>query len=112
MCIQCGPSGNLLEEKYANANGQSYQDDVGQAVASIAAKYPDGMLGFVPSHSQLHKLAARWKETGEMDSISRHKKMFIESQGDSNYSFACLLAQYKEFLGNGTIITQMGKAVR
>ncbi|KAJ1781546.1 hypothetical protein LPJ59_007030, partial [Coemansia sp. RSA 2399] len=95
MCIQCGPSGNLLEGKYANVNEQTYQDDIGHAVASIAAKCPDGMLVFVPSYSLLRKLIARWKETGEMDSISRHKKMFIESQGDSNYSFARLLAQYK-----------------
>ncbi|KAJ1663292.1 hypothetical protein IW140_005142 [Coemansia sp. RSA 1813] len=100
MCIQCGPAGQLLEGKYANVDYQSYQDDIGQAVASIAAKCSGGMLVFAPSYSLLNKLIARWRETGEMAKINKHKKPFIELQGDSAHSFNRLLSAYKKFLSD------------
>ncbi|KAJ2553025.1 hypothetical protein EV175_003089 [Coemansia sp. RSA 1933] len=98
MSIQHGPSGKPLEGKYANVDDHSYQDNIGQAVASIAAKSPDGMLVFVPSFSLLNKLIARWTETGTIDTLAMYKKLFIESQGDSRSSFNRLLAQYKQLL--------------
>ncbi|KAJ2672672.1 hypothetical protein GGI25_004990 [Coemansia spiralis] len=98
MCIKFGASGRLLEGKYKNVDMLSYQDDLGQAVTSIAARCPDGMLVFVTSYSLMSKLLSRWKLTGHLAKIGAHKEVFTEMQGGSKEEFDVLLSQYCDYM--------------
>ncbi|KAJ2799028.1 hypothetical protein H4S07_005548, partial [Coemansia furcata] len=44
LTVECGTSGELLEGKYKNVDLLTFQDDVGNAIADIVARSPDGML--------------------------------------------------------------------
>ncbi|KAJ2381256.1 hypothetical protein GGI23_007626, partial [Coemansia sp. RSA 2559] len=98
MCIKAGPSGNLLEGKYKNTDMLSFQDDLGKAIASIAARCPDGMLVFVTSYSLLKKLISRWEVTGDLAEIAVHKEIFTEGQGSSKKEFDKLLSSYRQLM--------------
>ncbi|KAJ1730419.1 hypothetical protein LPJ72_004486 [Coemansia sp. Benny D160-2] len=98
MCIKTGPSGGLLEGKYKNADMLTFQDDLGQAIASIAAHCPDGMLVFVTSYSLLNKLLARWTVTGDLARIEEYKEVFTEGQGSSKEEFDELLNSYRTLM--------------
>ncbi|KAJ1833981.1 hypothetical protein LPJ63_002316 [Coemansia sp. RSA 2711] len=99
LSIECGPSGSPLEAKYRTTDQLSFQDDMGEAIASIAARCPDGMLVFAPSYALLNKLLARWEVTGHLAEINVHKEVFIEPQGGgSKDQFDKLLAAYRDHL--------------
>ncbi|KAJ1661866.1 hypothetical protein EV178_006351 [Coemansia sp. RSA 1646] len=98
MCIKTGPSGGLLEGKYKNADMLLFQDDLGKAISSIAARCPDGMLVFVTSYSLLNKLIARWEVTGDLAEIAVHKEIFTEGQGSSKEEFDKLLSSYRQLM--------------
>ncbi|KAJ2447325.1 hypothetical protein GGF42_005471 [Coemansia sp. RSA 2424] len=98
VTVECGPSGALLDAKYKNVDLFSFQDDVGSAIASIAARSPDGMLVFVPSYSLLAKLLARWRATECLSEIEVHKRVFVEPQGGSKEDFDRLLSNYRNCL--------------
>ncbi|KAJ1899188.1 hypothetical protein LPJ66_002269 [Kickxella alabastrina] len=100
MAIECGPSGLVLEGKYSTVDTFSFQDDVGQALCSIAASSPDGMLVFVTSYALLNKLIARWRMTGHYDELNVHKTVFVEPRGGSKDEFEKLLAEYRRCLAS------------
>ncbi|KAJ2866520.1 hypothetical protein GGH94_001488 [Coemansia aciculifera] len=98
LAVECGTSGELLEGKYKNVDLLSFQDDLGNAIAEIVSRSPDGMLVFVPSYSLLAKLMARWKVTECLSEIEVHKRVFIEPQGGSKEEFDRLLTTYRDSL--------------
>ncbi|KAI7824463.1 helicase C-terminal domain-containing protein [Kickxella alabastrina] len=100
MAIECGPSGLVLEGKYNTVDTFSFQDDVGQALCSIASSSPDGMLVFVTSYALLNKLIARWRMTGHYDELNVHKTVFVEPRGGSKDEFEKLLAEYRRCLAS------------
>ncbi|KAJ2430434.1 hypothetical protein GGF41_001000 [Coemansia sp. RSA 2531] len=100
LTVECGTSGELLEGKYKNVDLLSFQDDVGNAIAEIVSRSPDGMLVFVPSYSLLAKLMARWKVTECLSEIEVHKRVFTEPQGGSKDEFDRLLTTYRDCLSN------------
>ncbi|KAJ2745055.1 hypothetical protein GGI20_002464 [Coemansia sp. BCRC 34301] len=98
LTVECGPSGAILDAKYKNVDLLSFQDDVGSAIAAIAARSPDGMLVFVPSYSLLAKLLARWKATECLNEVEVHKRIFVEPQGGTKEDFDRLLTTYRDCL--------------
>ncbi|KAJ2004568.1 hypothetical protein H4R26_002441 [Coemansia thaxteri] len=105
LTVECGVSGSPLEGKYRNVDLFSFQDDVGHAIYSIAARCPDGMLVFVPSYSLLTKLFMRWTVTGVMAEIGVHKHVFVEPQGESSGKFDKLLLAFRDSLATDRPLT-------
>lgn len=66
LCISKGPTGSLLEFKYAQQTDQRLLNELGQLILNLCSVVPGGMVVFFPSYSSLNHAQKAWQTTQHM----------------------------------------------
>ena len=66
LCLTKGPTGSLLEFKYAQQTDQRLLNELGQVILNFCSVVPGGMVVFFPSYSSLNLAQKAWGATQHM----------------------------------------------
>ncbi|KAI8089536.1 helicase C-terminal domain-containing protein [Halteromyces radiatus] len=94
VMVQTIPRGIPLKGVYHTISTTGYQDDIGEAIASICETVPFGILVFANAYTTLNKLKSRWEKTGLLDRIKKTKHFMLEPRGKSPKEFNRTLKKF------------------
>ena len=87
-CLSMGPSNCKLDFRHQSRTSNSVCDEIGRALVGICKVVPSGIVVFLPSYTYEAHLMRRWKATGLLQSLQRHKKVHREPKSSQEVETA------------------------
>ncbi|KAI5995980.1 helicase C-terminal domain-containing protein [Pisolithus orientalis] len=83
LILTKGPSGSLLEFKYAQQSNVQVLKELGQVVLNLCNIVPRGLIVFFPSYSSLNFAKKIWRADRALERFEAKKKVFWEPEESS-----------------------------
>ena len=99
MIVSKGNDQVALTSKFEAREDTAVIRNYGALLAEMVACVPDGVVCFFTSYLYMESVVASWYEQGVIDTIQRHKLLFIETQDAAETSLA--LINYIKACENG-----------
>merc|ERR1719270_1178277 len=99
MIVAKGNDQVALTSKFEARDDTAVIRNYGSLLAEMVACVPDGVVCFFTSYLYMESVVASWYEQGVIDTIQRHKLLFIETQDAAETSLA--LINYIKACENG-----------
>jgi len=90
MIVAKGNDQVALTSKFEARDDTAVIRNYGSLLAEMVACVPDGVVCFFTSYLYMENVVAAWYEQGVIDTIQRHKLLFIETQDAAETSLALL----------------------
>ena len=87
-CLSVGPSNSKLDFRHQSRSTDTVCDEIGRALVEICKIVPSGIVVFLPSYTYEAHLMRRWKATGLLQSLQRHKKVHREPKSSKQVELA------------------------
>lgn len=98
--VPSGPRGVPFEFKFDRRGDTVAIDDLGHAIANVAAVVPDGIVVFLPSYSFLDEAVGRWQATRLWQRLVGRKNIFTEPRASAEVE--SVLQAYSAGIGGRT----------
>lgn len=90
MVVSKGNDQVALTSKFEARDDTAVIRNYGSLLAEIAACVPDGVVCFFTSYMYMENVVAAWYDQGVIDTVQKHKLLFIETQDAAETSLALL----------------------
>eukprot|EP00939_MAST-03C_sp_MAST-3C-sp1_P000728 g728.t1 len=80
LVVTKGNDQNLVSTKFELRNDPSVVRNYGELLVSLVRIVPDGIVCFFTSYQYMETTVSKWKETGVLDRVLKHKLIFIETK--------------------------------
>ncbi|XP_046401434.1 general transcription and DNA repair factor IIH helicase subunit XPD [Ischnura elegans] len=90
MIVAKGNDQVAISSKFETRDDVAVVRNYGQLLVEVASIVPDGVVCFFTSYLYLESVVASWYDQGVIDSLQRHKLLFIETQDAAETSLALL----------------------
>ncbi|XP_049853538.1 general transcription and DNA repair factor IIH helicase subunit XPD [Schistocerca gregaria] len=90
MIVSKGNDQVAISSRFETREDVAVVRNYGQLLVEVASNVPDGVVCFFTSYLYLESVVASWYDQGVVDSIQRHKLLFIETQDAAETSLALL----------------------
>merc|ERR1712142_387542 len=90
MIVAKGNDQVALTSKFEARDDTAVIRNYGSLLAEVVSCVPDGVVCFFTSYLYMENVVAAWYEQGVIDTIQRHKLLFIETQDAAETSLALL----------------------
>lgn len=99
MVVTKGNDQVSMSSQFEVRNDLAVIRNYGHLLIEMATSVPDGIVCFFTSYVYMEQIVSTWYEQGIIDSIQRHKLLFIETTDSNETSLA--LANYHKACENG-----------
>lgn len=99
MVVTKGNDQVSMSSQFEVRNDFSVIRNYGHLLIEMAATVPDGIVCFFTSYVYMEQVVATWYEKGIIDSVQKHKLLFVETSDSSETSLALL--NYHKACENG-----------
>lgn len=79
-----------ISSKFETREDTAVIRNYGQLLVETAKCVPDGIVCFFTSYLYLESVVASWYDQGIVDTLLRHKLLFIETQDNAETSYALM----------------------
>lgn len=79
-----------ISSKFETRDDTAVIRNYGQLLVETAKCVPDGIVCFFTSYLYLESVVASWYDQGIVDTLLRHKLLFIETQDNAETSYALM----------------------
>lgn len=79
-----------ISSKFETREDTAVIRNYGQLLVETAKTVPDGIVCFFTSYLYLESVVASWYDQGIVDTLLRHKLLFIETQDNAETSYALM----------------------
>jgi chromosome transmission fidelity protein 1 len=94
LCVGKGPSGVSFNFTYKQRSTHGQMDELGRLLTNVVRQVPGGAICFVSSYGYLDELVERFRSTGALAQLERHKAVFTEPKAAKDVEG--VLARYSE----------------
>ena len=77
-CLSVGPTNCKLDFRHQSRSSNAACDEIGRTLVEICRVVPSGIVVFLQSYTYEAHLVHRWKETGLLQRLQRHKTVHRE----------------------------------
>jgi len=99
LFITRGHDHGELSSQFATRNDNEVMRNYGRLLTEFSSITPDGIICFFPSYRYMEDVVLQWNDLGVLDSVLKHKLVFIESKDVAETSLS--LASFKKACENG-----------
>ena len=90
MVVSKGNDQVALTSKFEARDDTAVIRNYGSLLAEVSACVPDGVVCFFTSYMYMENVVAAWYDQGVIDTVQKHKLLFIETQDAAETSLALL----------------------
>ncbi|XP_059608904.1 general transcription and DNA repair factor IIH helicase subunit XPD [Phlebotomus argentipes] len=90
MIVSKGNDQVAISSKFETREDSAVIRNYGQLLVETAKTVPDGIVCFFTSYLYLESVVAAWYDQGIVDTLLRHKLLFIETQDSAETSYALM----------------------
>ncbi|KAI6039688.1 helicase C-terminal domain-containing protein [Pisolithus marmoratus] len=101
LILTKGPSGSLLEFKYAQQSNVQVLKELGQTILNLCNIVPRGVIVFFPSYSSLGFAKKTWRTDRALEKFEAKKKVFWEPEESS--AVDSTLSDYAEAIQSSSV---------
>jgi chromosome transmission fidelity protein 1 len=102
-CLSVGPTNCKLDFRYQTRSSNTACDEIGRALVEVCRIVPSGIVVFLQSYTYEAHLVHRWKETGLLQRLQRHKTVHREPKSSQQVEQA-LEAYSRDAKSSGALL--------